>query len=72
MQGQGAGGSEEGFGKQFEGERRRVDAARLALVEEKARIAKQLEQQGERLQQEVSIAGHAVRRHVQEIPGESK
>ena len=38
---------------QFEEERLQVDQARLALVEEKARIAKALEQQGERLQQEV-------------------
>jgi len=53
MQGQAVGKSEEGFKGEFEGERRRVDAARLALVEEKARIAKLLEQQGERLQQEV-------------------
>ena len=50
-----------------------MDAARLALVEEKARIAKQLEQQGERLQQEVSIAVHAMRRcHMQEMSGELK
>ena len=67
-----AGGTEEGFRNQFEEERRRVDAARLALVEEKARIAKQLEQQGERLQQEVSIAGQAMRRYMQAMSGESK
>jgi hypothetical protein len=53
MQGQAVGKSEEGFKGEFEGERRLVDAARLALVEEKARIAKLLEQQGEILQQEV-------------------
>lgn len=47
-------GGQESFMAQFEEERRRVDEARLALVEEKARIAKLLEQQGERLQQEVT------------------
>lgn len=53
LQGKGVNGSEDNFMAKFEGERRRVDEARLALVEEKARIAKLLEQQGERLQQEV-------------------
>ena len=48
------GNSEATFRAQFEEERRKVDAARLALVEEKAKVAKQLEQQGEKLQQEVS------------------
>ena len=48
------GSSEATFRAQFEEERRKVDEARLALVEEKARVAKQLEQQGEKLQQEVS------------------
>ena len=47
------GSTEAVFRAQFEEERRKVDEARLALVEEKARAARQLEQQGERLQQEV-------------------
>lgn len=56
VQGRGVGSSEATFRAQFEGERRQVDQARLALAEEKARAAKELEQEVEKLQQEVNSA----------------